>query len=226
MSQEEDLFALWADRARAAQPPEPEPAPEPHPPTTAAAATREQRRSRRKREVRSHTITRRQLDPAGRRAEEREYHPIDETLFQGRPRTRADCEGGERPCPWVSCKYHLYLEVLSSGGVKLIFPDLEVWELAESCAIDVAERGNGEGVTLEEVGALLNITRERVRQIEVKGLAKLRRADERAEGLLAETAEDEGYGRAVRRLPVLTNEDTDEEDDETGEATEAPESGA
>ena len=214
MSQEEDLFALWAERARAAQPPGPEPAPEPPPPTAAAAATREQRRSRRKREVRAHTITRRQLDPAGRRAEEREYHPIDETLFQGRPRTRADCEGGERPCPWVSCKYHLYLEVLSSGGVKLIFPDLEVWELTESCALDVADRAPGEGVTLEQTGEILNITRERVRQIEKKGIAKLKRADQREHGVLAEVAEDEGYGRAVRHLPVINNEDTDEEGDD------------
>jgi DNA-directed RNA polymerase sigma subunit (sigma70/sigma32) len=35
----------------------------------------------------------------------------------------------------------------------------------------VAERG---GVTLEEVGEILNLTRERVRQVEVTGLQKLR----------------------------------------------------
>jgi hypothetical protein len=72
----------------------------------------------------------------------------------------------------VSCKYHLYLDVNPrTGSIKLNFPDLEVWELPETCALDVAERG---GMTLEEVGELLNLTRERIRQVESKGIEKLR----------------------------------------------------
>ncbi|MCB9536384.1 MAG: hypothetical protein H6704_08970 [Myxococcales bacterium] len=43
--------------------------------------------------------------------------------------------------------------------------------MQETCALDVAERG---GITLEEVGEILNLTRERIRQVEVKGLQKLR----------------------------------------------------
>src|SRR5579883_3471647 len=31
----------------------------------------------------------------------------DHTL-EDRPRTRAECENGIRPCPYVSCKHHLY----------------------------------------------------------------------------------------------------------------------
>src|SRR4029077_6719314 len=27
-----------------------------------------------------------------------------------RPRPRGDCVGGERPCPFVSCAHHLYLD--------------------------------------------------------------------------------------------------------------------
>lgn len=89
-----------------------------------------------------------------------------------RPKSRADCQGGERPCPFVSCEHHLYLDVNPyTGNLKLNFPDLEVDEMVESCVLDVADRG---GVTLEEVGAVLNLTRERVRQIEVRGLLKLR----------------------------------------------------
>ena len=49
--------------------------------------------------------------------------------------------------------------------------DLEVWEMAETCSLDVADRG---GITLEEVGAILNLTRERIRQVEVRGLLKLK----------------------------------------------------
>ena len=50
------------------------------------------------------------------------------------------------------------------------FTDIEVWEMTETCALDVADRG---GITLEEVGEIMNLTRERVRQVETAGLAKL-----------------------------------------------------
>lgn len=96
-----------------------------------------------------------------------------------RPESRQDCVQGvnaERPCPFVSCKYHLYLDVSPrSGGIKVNFPHLEVWELAETCALDVADRG---GVTLEEVGAIMNLTRERIRQLETRGMARLRGLDQ------------------------------------------------
>jgi hypothetical protein len=95
-----------------------------------------------------------------------------------RPKTRAECIRGnngsncERPCPWVACKHHLYLDVNpETGSITINFPDLEPWELQQTCALDVAERG---GITLEETGELLNLTRERIRQLEVRGLLKLR----------------------------------------------------
>ena len=86
--------------------------------------------------------------------------------------SRAECGSGERPCPFVACKHHLYLDVNpETGSIKLNFPDLEVWEMKETCALDVADRG---GITLEEVGEILNLTRERIRQVEVRGLLKLK----------------------------------------------------
>ncbi len=89
-----------------------------------------------------------------------------------RPRSRADCATGPRPCMFISCKHHLYLDVNpSTGSIKLNFPDKEIWEMAETCALDVADRG---GITLEEVGAIMNLTRERIRQVETRGLLKLR----------------------------------------------------
>jgi len=57
-----------------------------------------------------------------------------------------------------------------TGAIKLNYPDLEVWELSESCSLDIADHG---GTTLEDVGAIMNLTRERVRQVELKVLAKL-----------------------------------------------------
>lgn len=91
------------------------------------------------------------------------------------PATRAECLQGEdaqRPCPYVSCRHHLYLGVNErTGSVKLNFPHMEVWDLPESCALDVADRGE---MTLEAVGELMSLTRERVRQLETSALEKLR----------------------------------------------------
>ncbi len=94
-------------------------------------------------------------------------------LEQGleRPRTRSECSEGPRPCPHVACKHHLYLDVNpTTGTIKLNFPELEVWELSDTCALDVAERG---ATSLEDVSTLMNVTRERVRQIETQAMAKL-----------------------------------------------------
>jgi hypothetical protein len=89
-----------------------------------------------------------------------------------RPRHRLDCATGPRPCMFVSCKHHLYLDVNpATGSIKLNFPDKEIWEMEETCALDVADRG---GITLEEVGTIMNLTRERIRQVETRGLLKLR----------------------------------------------------
>jgi hypothetical protein len=100
---------------------------------------------------------------------------LEETMREieaARPRTRADCAQGARPCMFISCKHHLYLDVNpATGSIKLNFPDREVWELDETCALDVADRG---GITLEEVGTIMNLTRERIRQVETRGLLKLR----------------------------------------------------
>jgi len=171
---------------------------EPPPPVT-----REQRRSRRKRAIRARTIsvkrmTKRELELG------RLLYP--ETDDVERPRTRADCVGGARPCPFVSCKHHLYLDVSArTGAIKLNFPDLEVWEMSETCALDIADRG---GTTLEEVGAIMNLTRERIRQVEVKGLAKM--AALRDMMALRDYVDEGPTGR--RRLPVLSAKRDDREE--------------
>jgi hypothetical protein len=180
--------------------------------------TREQRRSRRKREVRARTIsvkrmTKRELEIG------RLLYP--ETGYW-KPRTRAECVDGQRPCPFVSCKYHLYIDVSPrTGAIKLNFPDLEVWELPESCALDVADRG---GTTLEDVGAIMNLTRERIRQVEVKALAKL----EALKDMMALRDYVDVGPIGKRRLPRLSKEeladmagpDDDLDDDEPSDDAE------
>lgn len=86
-----------------------------------------------------------------------------------RPRTRADCEDAPRPCPWISCRYHLYIDCTRPGSIKFNFPDKEVWDLEHSCVLDEIDGPK----TLDEVGALLNLTRERSRQIEEGVLVRL-----------------------------------------------------
>jgi hypothetical protein len=104
-----------------------------------------------------------------------------------RPHTREDCLEMPRPCPFVSCEHHLYLDVNpDSGAIKLNFPHLEVWEMPETCSLDVADRG---GITLEDVGAILNLTRERIRQVEVRGLVKIRMGNAQALGLSGPSGE-------------------------------------
>jgi hypothetical protein len=167
--------------------------------------TREQRRSRRKRAVRARTIsvkrmTKRELE-LGRML----YPDIDDVEH---PRRRDDCVEGARPCPFVSCKHHLYLDVSArTGAIKINFPDLDVWEMSETCALDVADRG---GTTLEEVGAIMNLTRERIRQVEVKGLAKL--AALRDMMALRDYVDEGPMGK--RRLPVLDSERNEEPDED------------
>jgi len=72
-----------------------------------------------------------------------------------KPRTRQDCLtnglNSVRPCQHSWCPHHLVSE-------------------KASCVLDVAALG---GLTLEEVGDVLGVTRERVRQIEHIALRKL-----------------------------------------------------
>jgi hypothetical protein len=84
-----------------------------------------------------------------------------------------------------------------TGAIKLNFPDLEVWEMGDSCALDVADRG---GTTLEDVGAIMNLTRERIRQVEVKALAKLEALRDMM--ALRDFVDEGPVGK--RRLPVLS----------------------
>jgi len=159
--------------------------------------TREQRRSRRKRDVRARTIsvkrmTKRELEIGRLLFPETDYW---------RPKHRAECAEGPRPCPFVSCKHHLFIDVSPrTGAIKLNFPDLEVWDLGESCALDVADK---HGTTLEDVGAIMNLTRERIRQVEVKALAKLEALNDMY--ALRDYVDEGPVGK--RRLPTLSKEE-------------------
>lgn len=157
---------------------------EEEPPADLPEVSRKVRRRRRRTRPRSKTIAMKRLTREELRIGALLYPPVD----LKRPETRDECRVEQRPCPWVACKHHLYLDVNpETGSIKLNFPDLEPWELQETCALDVAERG---GITLEEVGEIMNLTRERIRQVEVRGLRKIRSASPSPEELGALATDD------------------------------------
>lgn len=128
-----------------------------------------QRRSRRVRAVRGRTLSTKRTSLT---ALERLGLDAKDGKRRHLPMTRGDCVDGPRPCAFVSCRWHLYVDV-AKAGIKLNFPDVDDLEqLDATCALDVAELG---GATLEQVGAVMNVTRERVRQLEERAMKKLAR---------------------------------------------------
>lgn len=145
------------------------------PPDVAAQRERERhrQRSRRKRAARAAFFSLHVVRHMWGLKGERLRDLVDkQPLAEARPRTRHDCGAVPRPCPYVACRFNLYLDVTPTGGIKLNFPDLEPGDMPPtgSCALDVADRGEH---TLEEVGELLNVTRERMRQLENEALVAI-----------------------------------------------------
>jgi hypothetical protein len=133
--------------------------------------SRARRRYRPEHDARPTTISTRRMAREAKRRRSEELLRI--VVDDDRPKKRSECRGGARPCMYVSCRFHLYLEVNpTTGSIKLNHPDREPWELEESCALDVAEQG---AHTYEAIGQVLNVTRERARQLEEAALAKLLR---------------------------------------------------
>jgi len=125
----------------------------------------ERNRARRKRAVRAFTLVLHGHTWGRRLRRQKAFlDGLPAAVPHWRPTLRGDCAQVERPCPYVSCRHHLYLDVLPNGNVKLNFPDLEPHEMPArgSCSLDVAER---DGVTVERAAELMNVTRERIRQL-------------------------------------------------------------
>lgn len=130
----------------------------------------------------------REAETATARGYVAEPDPRPPELVAERPRTRGDCADGPRPCPWVSCKFHNFLEVTPEGAIYLNFPDQEPDQLTDSCALDVADE---DGVILDRVARAAGVTRERARQLERKAilLARRRTPERQAEALRLELVE-------------------------------------
>ena len=83
-----------------------------------------------------------------------------------RPRSWADCRKAERPCPFVTCRYHLI--TMFTRPFWRAHSDDQVVEFilsgmnGQSCALDMADRGES---TLDEIAYQIGQTRENVRQM-------------------------------------------------------------
>jgi hypothetical protein len=106
-----------------------------------------------------------------RPAPESDESDSDEYWVPQKPKRRSECVDGPRPCPWVSCRYNLYLDIRADGVLRINFPDRDPEEMAFSCALDLAADGPR---TLDQVAGLMGMSRERARQIEEKVLAAVR----------------------------------------------------
>lgn len=68
------------------------------------------------------------------------------------PQARSDCRGGPRPCPFVSCKYHLFLVIdPRKATVSHRVDASDIWEIPFTCALDIAEMGGAEFLRVSKV---------------------------------------------------------------------------
>jgi hypothetical protein len=133
--------------------------------------------------VRSKTIAPKRLTRDERRLSELLVYPDD----VDRPQMREHCSQMARPCPFVSCSHHLYLDVNpETGAIKLNFPHLEVWEMAETCSLDVADRG---GLSVEDMAAAMNLSEASIRNTESDALRSMKEFGGDGLGLMPERGE-------------------------------------
>ena len=152
---------------------------------TARDRTREYERAERQRRVlrqlpHAHTVSIKRMRMSQLRDDK-----ADTIEHTERPRTWGECleralGTASRPCGYLRCKHNLLVDVDGrTGSYKVTWPHLASGSYGDeygaypqhTCALRVAEQG---GMTLDEIGSVMNLTRERVRQIETKALYALR----------------------------------------------------
>ncbi len=100
------------------------------------------------------------------------------------PKRRSECLNRKRPCPWVRCTHHFIWLLWDRLRDK---SDDEIADcisrIRYSCVLDTVD--NHGQMTLEQIGQLLNLTRERIRQIEKKAITRARKPTIRRAPILA-----------------------------------------
>lgn len=160
--------------------------PDLHPPRVPLSSTRD--RPPAKRAARLHGT--RTINPRRIPIAERRWFDQESTYPEGvaRPKSRAECENGPRPCPFVTCRNHLALDVSRTGSIKVNFPavlaDMDFALMPATCALDVADR-HEDGAPLPVVQAAISLSYDRTFQV-------IDEAKEHAREVAIEIGEDEG----------------------------------
>lgn len=99
---------------------------------------------------------------------------VAEEPLEQRPKTRADCINSVRPCPWVGCRHHLFLNVSRNGSIRYAASgDLdELDTMPASCSLDEAEKG---GMSMGQVARNLQLSELSARNDLASGACVLRR---------------------------------------------------
>lgn len=126
-----------------------------------------------------------------------------------RPRTYDECEpswkdGSNGGCPLVGCRHNLFLDVAGTS-IRFAYRRTECpTDIKHStCAAWLADRG---GMTLEEVGEVLGVTRERIRQIETRALRRYHAALDRDNRTKRREAKAEPVAEVAPELPPVPEE--------------------
>lgn len=91
-------------------------------------------------------------------------NPQCDQLNYRRPRSRAECIRGIRPCPFVGCRYHIFSDKNGrDGSFDIDFSLKDLLTRPHTCSLDAAREGVR---TQEEVAELMRRTRGRINQIE------------------------------------------------------------
>lgn len=97
-------------------------------------------------------------------------NPVEYPNGISRPASRGECADGPRPCPWVSCRYHLYLDITPYGGLTLNYPSIEPGQMEHSCALDIAAQGDHDMISVAQI---MGVNDETVRVIERAAKVKM-----------------------------------------------------
>lgn len=111
-------------------------------------------------------------------------YPLRDRTLPPRPRTWGECQArglgtAESPCAYVSCRYHLAIDVTPSGGITLNRPAEEPQAAPQTCTLRVVEAHPG-GLDHYTIADILNITHQGVSRMEVHALGRLAEACRRA----------------------------------------------
>jgi hypothetical protein len=75
------------------------------------------------------------------------------------------------PCPFVSCEFHLHVDVHRTGDEVGMIEVFDTIDIAHTCALDIADEG---GLRRKEIAPVLGVTEDRTLAMEKEFLGRMR----------------------------------------------------